>query len=163
MRNLKQLSVIAAILLVPALPAAAQSWGSMANPGKFDDGTPYCMLWFGEDQPMMNFTATADSLTYTVVSDIFKDVAESTPVWFSFGEATNISVAPLRKPRPQEYPGFIAGTVPAQAMSDILTRMTLGSYGETPMTVRAGGTTQDFHLRSSAGDSALFQECRAKL
>lgn len=163
MYDLKKLSIIVAILLAPDLSANAQSWGAMANPGKFDDGTRYCMLWFGEDQPMMNFTATAGSLMYTVVSDVFQDVEEATPVWFSFDEAINVAVAPLRKPNPQDYPGFIAGAVPKPALSDILTRMSLGSAGERSMTVRAGGTTQDFPLRGSASDAALFQECRAKL
>lgn len=163
MHYLKQIVMAVAALAVPALSAAAQSWGATAHPQALPDNTPYCMLWLGESAPLMNLMATPTNVKYIVVTDAFNDVPVGAPVSFSFGDGTNIPVAPAGKPKPDAFPGFISGLVSDEALSGILVRMSLNSYGEAPMTVTAGGKTQDFHLKSVAGDSGLFQECRAEL
>ncbi|MEZ5999784.1 hypothetical protein [Hyphomonas sp.] len=163
MFNLRRSFAIVASLALVSLPAQAQSWGATTDPQKLPDNTSYCMLWQGEALPLMNFMATPTGVKYVVVTDAFDDVQAGTPVSFDFGDGTSVPVAPATKPKPVEHPGFISGNVSEEALSTVLTRMSLGSYGEAPMTVTAGQKTQDFHLRSVAGDSALFQSCKDKL
>lgn len=163
MFNLKQSSAIVAGMALVSLSAQAQSWGATADPQKLPDNTPYCMLWLGEAPPLMNFMATPTGVKYVVVADAFDDVPVGAPVSFDFGDGTSVSVAPATKPKPAEYPGLVSGGVSEEALSTILTRMSLGSYGEAPMTVKAGQKTQEFHLRSAAGDSGLFTSCKDEL
>ena len=160
---MRRIFLASAFFATLAGPAAAQSWGATTHPQKLPDNTPYCMLWLGEAAPLMNFMATPTGLKYVVVTDAFVNVPVGAAVSFSFGDGTRIAVAPASKPQPDQYPGFISGAVSAEAMSGIQTRMSLGSYGEAPMTVSAGDKTQTFHLRSVAGDSGLFTDCRAEL
>ena len=163
MSRLERLVAITGACLALTLPAGAQSWGAMAHPEKLPDNTSYCMLWHGDAAPLMNFMATASGLKYTVVSNAFTGVPVGAPVSFSFSDGTTIPVAPAGKPRAGQFPGLITGEVSAEAMSDILSRMALGSYGDAPMTVTAGERSQTFHLRSVAGDSSLFAGCRKEL
>jgi hypothetical protein len=163
MRRLARLSLISALLAGSVPGAAAQSWGATAHPGTFENGTRYCMLWFGEAAPLMNFTATETAQTYLIVSSVFNDVPTGAATAFSFKGGTSISVGPMEKPQPQQYPGFISGDISDEALSTILARMALGSGDDAKMSVTAGVWTQDFPLRSSAGDSALFEACKAEL
>ena len=163
MRHPVRLSLLTALLSACAFGASAQSWGATAHPATFENGTRYCMLWFGETEPLMNVTATGDAQTYLVVSSVFSDVPAGADVTFGFKGGIRIAVSPLDKPRPQEYPGFISGDVSEEALSAILARMALGSSDNAPMTVIAGGKTQDFPLLSSAGDASSFQACKAEL
>ena len=163
MLYLKRIILAAAALAGPALSASAQSWDATAHPQALPDNTPYCMLSLGEAAPLMNLMATPTGTKYIVVTEAFNDVPVGVSVSFSFGDGTNIPVAPAGKPQPDQYPGFISGRIPEETLSSILVRMSLNSYGEAPMTVTAGGKTQDFHLRSVAGDSGLFEECKGEL
>jgi len=163
MRCLARPFMITALLAGSALGAAAQSWGATAHPGVFENGTRYCMLSFGDAAPLMNFTATGNAQTYLVVSSVFNDVPTGAATAFSFKGGTSISVGPMEKPQPQQYPGFISGDISDEALSTILARMALGSGDDAKMSVTAGVWTQDFPLHSSAGDAALFQACKAEL
>jgi hypothetical protein len=163
MRRLARLSLVTALLAGGALGASAESWGATAHPARFENGARYCMLWYGEAAPLMNITVTEDAQTYLVVSSVFNDVPTGAATAFAFTGGKSISVGPMEKPRPQQYPGFISGDVSDDALSTILARMALGSGGEDKMSVAAGVWTQDFPLRSSAGDAALFQACKAEL
>lgn len=163
MLYLKKISLLAVVLAVPVVSANAQSWGATAHPQALPDNTPYCMLWLGEAAPLMNLMATPTGTKYIVVTDAFNDVPVGASVSFSFGDGTNIPVAPAGKPKPDQFPGFISGLISEETLSSILVRMSLNSYGEAPMTVTAGGETQEFHLKSVAGDSGLFKECKGEL
>ena len=62
------IAFFAALALPGATPAYGQSWDVLTNPAQNSLGQSYCMLWYGESRPMMNFTIRDDGAHFIVIA-----------------------------------------------------------------------------------------------
>ena len=72
----------ATLALLGAPQAYGQSWDVLANPTQNRLGQSYCMLWYGESRPMMQFTIRDDGAHFIVMA------ADELSVASQQGEAT---------------------------------------------------------------------------
>ncbi len=58
----------AILTLLSAPQAYGQNWDSLAQPSQNSLGQSYCMLWYGQSRPLMQFTIRDDGAHFIVVS-----------------------------------------------------------------------------------------------
>ncbi|WP_127144108.1 hypothetical protein [Pelagibacterium montanilacus] len=137
-------------------PASADEWKANWEPSQFADGSPYCMIWFGEQRPMMNFTIAEDFSLLAVGDDRFADLEGMLDAVLNLpsgvsGLRVDVSAAPA-----------VNGVRLMLSEQDLDTLLFDFAAGGT-FTFEVAGTSNSFPTTGFAGLIDTVQACRAVL
>ena len=155
MRFLK-VSAFVSLLLASSLgPAAAQDWGATSSPATAQNGMRYCMIWTGEQMPMMNITAVAGQQESVVQATGLSTAAGASSGSFVFDNGRSLALTQIALPAPT------AAVIPlsAEDVSRLLSEIALGGG----ITLRIGGANVRFPIEGAASEAASMQSCMGQL